>query len=268
MTWSVVYGADSYHVQISNSSMFDTLFVDADVGINKYQWTGLVPNSTYYWRVNAQEDGASSEWSPVCHYYVGLSTFVISYSWYYGGQTWTLEKAINGGDYYKYHEQTRNYNFASYVTDEDPWVKAIAYELHQAAKSKGYSSIQEAEFILKFVQNIPYALDEDTTGQMEYPRYSVETLVDRCGDCEDLSVLYASIMQADPINIDTVLLEFHKSGSPGHMATGLWGSGLTGKYYSYNGRDFYYCETTNASYNIGVFPTTFLNGYICTVLPC
>jgi hypothetical protein len=268
LTWSPINDADYYHVQISKVSSFSSLVVNSTVETTRYQLpSSIQDNSTYYWRVQAEQDGMWSAWSPAWHFYLGHSSLSISISWTYGGISWTLIDTVPGSDYYPYHDRTRNYNYASYVTD-DKWVETIASKLDQMADAKSYSTYQEAEFVLKFVQSIPYALDINTAGQEEYPRYSLETLVDHVGDCEDLAALYASLMQSSSIHIDTVLLKFTKTGASGHMATGVAGNGLPGTYFVYSGVKYYYCETTNSSYSIGVYPTSTLDGYTCTVLPC
>jgi hypothetical protein len=268
LTWSSVEGADSYNVQVSNTSSFSFLVVNTTVEETKYQLTSSIQdNATYYWRVQAERDGDRSAWSSIWQFYLGHSSFPISFSWDYGGVSWTLTETIPGSDYYFYHDQARNYDYASYVTD-DRWVEAIAAKLDQMADSRGYSIHQKAEFVLKFVQSIPYMYDIESTGQEEYPRYSVETLVDHVGDCEDVAVLYASLMQASSINIDTVLLMFTKPGETGHMAVGVAGVGLSGWFFIHGERTYYYCETTNSSYGIGDYPASVLNGFTCTVLPC
>jgi hypothetical protein len=56
------------------------------------------------------------------------------------------------------------------------------------------------------------------------------------------------------------------TGETGHMAVGIAGS-YSGSYYVYEGKDFYYCETTGVGWMIGEFPTQ-LDGFDASVLPC
>ena len=268
LNWEGVDDADRYRVQLSLNANFTHLLLDIEI-----EQTEVAPpislqeGSKGYWRVQACNDEIRSEWSPVSCFNIGSDSFNVEFQWTYSGQTWTYSDIIDGNYYYSYRDKPRTYDFASYVIFEDEFIRSVAEYFDREATGRGYSTIQKAELVLAFVQSIPYQLDEESTGYIEYPRYPVETLVDGVGDCEDKAALYAAIMQADPLNIDAVLLMFTKSGSSGHMATGIWGSGLDGTYYDYNGRTYYYCETTANGWKIGQQPTQ-MDDYECQVLPC
>jgi len=64
LSWSASTGADSYRVQVSTSSTFDTLVYDTP-GITgtSAAVSGLGSRVTYYWRVNATNAGGTSGWS-------------------------------------------------------------------------------------------------------------------------------------------------------------------------------------------------------------
>ncbi len=193
---------------------------------------------------------------------VGNST--ITYSWSYMGTDWTLTETVANATYISYHDLPKTYHYPSYVTKSDAVVVNIAAELKGDAETRGYNT---AQFILSFVQNVPYGTDENTTGFVNYPRYPVETLVDHIGDCKDHSFLYASLMESQPENVSMVLLQLMpNNGGVGHMATGMWGSGYSGTYFHYDGRDYYYCETTSPGWKIGQMPPQ-VEGYDVTVLP-
>ena len=118
-----------------------------------------------------------------------------------------------------------------------------------------------------FVQNVPYGTDENTTGQVNFPRYPDETLVDGIGDCKDHSTLYVSLMESPAINVAMVLLELTEAGvSVGHMATGILATGYTGTYVPYDGSNYFYCETTSPGWLIGQMPPD-MQGYSIQVLP-
>jgi len=205
-------------------------------------------------------NATSDNHSPV--FYAGNCT--ITYSWSYNGKLWTLNEVVSNASYYGYRDQPKTYDFASYVTKTDSIVVKIAQELKSDATKNGYNP---AQFILSFVQNVPYGTDENTTGFANYPRYPVETLVDTVGDCKDHSTLYVSLMESQPVNVSMVLLQLMpNNGGVGHMAAGIWGSGYSGTYFQYDGRDYYYCETTSQGWMIGEMPTP-VKGYDVTVLP-
>jgi hypothetical protein len=66
-SWNESSGATSYHLQVSTNSEFSTTVVDqSDIGTNGYPvMSGLLPGTTYYWRVNASNDYSTSDWSSV-----------------------------------------------------------------------------------------------------------------------------------------------------------------------------------------------------------
>ena len=73
---------------------------------------------------------------------------------------------------------------------------ATADQLRADAISKGYTSdIDILRYIYAFVGQIQYAYDLDTTNFSEYPKYPLEMLYDRSGDCEDSSALFISLVE-------------------------------------------------------------------------
>ncbi|WP_292522146.1 hypothetical protein [Methanoculleus sp.] len=111
-----------------------------------------------------------------------------------------------------------------------------------------------------FVQQIPYDKDENTTSYIEgvlprhvrslddgieYPKYPVEMLVDGRGDCEDAAILMTGLL--DALGYDTVLLKYSN-----HMAIGIrmdafnpYYAKYTPKYFTYEGKHYYYIEGTD-----------------------
>ena len=102
-------------------------------------------------------------------------------------------------------------------------------------------------FVLAFVQSLPYTSDDVTTEADEYPRYPLETLYEDGGDCEDTSILFSSILRV--INIDNCLAVIR---NPGHMMVGVWGhDDYQGSSWSHDGKKYYCCETTGEGFRIG-----------------
>jgi hypothetical protein len=66
LVWEQSTGASSYQVQVSTEPGFSTIVLDQS-GITStfYLVSGLARNTTYYWRVNAANDGRSGQWSTV-----------------------------------------------------------------------------------------------------------------------------------------------------------------------------------------------------------
>lgn len=190
--------------------------------------------------------------------------YTVTYSWEYMGKDWTLKDNVSAATYDDYRDRPKTYDYVSYVTKDDPVVIEIANQLKGMAKNE---SCGTAQFVLSFVQNVPYGTDENTTGLVNYPRYPVETLVDGVGDCKDHSTLYVSLMESQALNVSMVLLLLTPpTGDVGHMAAGIGMAGYTGTYFQYDGRDYFYCETTSPGWIIGDMPQQ-VKGYSVQVLP-
>jgi transglutaminase-like putative cysteine protease len=193
----------------------------------------------------------------------------VTYSWAYpynSNREWTISVKIPATTYSDYSDPAKTFDFASYVTKDDPIVNEIAKELKTDASDNHFDT---AQFVLSFVQNVPYGTDENTTTPPtdNFPRYPDETLVDGVGDCKDHSTLYVSLMESPAINVGMVLLELTEAGvSVGHMAAGILATGYTGTYVQYGQNDYFYCETTSAGWTIGQMPAE-MKGYSIQVLP-
>jgi len=169
------------------------------------------------------------------------------YEWNYDGTPFRLNLAIPEDVYDYCHNMERApiENYSIYVThpnDDAKLVNPLAAELKKLAGQKGYGAEKTVNFTASFVQNLKY--EEDTNG--EYPNYPVETLHDMRGDCEDLSILTAALLQS--MGYDGVLIRFTspKEGEAGHMAVGVVVPGLSsGDSYTYDGKKYYYLETTS-----------------------
>lgn len=188
-----------------------------------------------------------------------------TYYWSFDWRQWSLHVNIPR-DRYAYYRHSgvdrspyTTSQMAAFVTSDDSVVVEIANDLYSLAGGKGYDYYDTVDFILRFVQSLEYTYDNTTTSMNEYWRFSVETLVDETGDCEDTSILFASIMEA--IGYDAVLIN-----PPGHLAVGILGSeGYQGSYYTYSGQRYYYCETTGEGWIMGQIPSEYL-GQSATII--
>ncbi len=189
------------------------------------------------------------------------------FAWDYNGQHWTWNLSIPQDLYDAYKSvpvstRTRNgpagYGFCT--TTKDAYVQSLAQELNDTANRLGYDSYDKVSFILAFVQSLPYTSDKVTTGYDEYPRFPIETLVDDGGDCEDTSILFATL--ALILGYGTVYIN-----PPDHYAVGILGNDMHGTYWTYpegSNNTYYYCETTGDGFTIGQLPIEFQgqNAYI------
>jgi ferredoxin len=86
--------------------------------------------------------------------------------------------------------------YAAFATPSDATIMAIADELRSMATERGITSdLDFLRFVYAFVGWIPYAYDIDSTNYTEYPKYPLEMIYDRSGDCEDSSILYISLVE-------------------------------------------------------------------------
>ena len=252
--WDDDYLLENDYIDIdgtSNSKILEVVF-DAVTGT----WSGD-DNDGY---ADGRDDGSGSydDDDGILWYDIDLVEveYDKTYQWSYGYKSFSLHVEIPRDKYayYKHMSVDRSpYPFsggAHFVTSDDEVIIEIANELNSLGQSQGYDYYEMVNFVLRFVQSLEYTYDNTTTPMNEYWRFSVETLVDETGDCEDTSILFASIMEA--MGYDAVLIL-----PTGHAAVGIAGSGYYGTYYSYNGVNYYYCETTGSGYNMGDLPESY-----------
>ena len=177
-----------------------------------------------------------------------------NYQWDYGFSEWNWDLPITLNTYVEYYNRQRPQDFASYVDlakdpQDDNYINYMIKKINEAAKSHSYSIDETLNFVIAFVQSLPYTVDIETTPFDEYPRYPIETLFNRGGDCEDTSILVAALL--DNMGLDVALLCLKDAS---HMAVGVAISGAYGTYYEYNGKKYYYLETTGEGWTIGQIP--------------
>jgi len=179
------------------------------------------------------------------------------FAWDYDGNHWTWNLSIPVALYDAYKavpDSTRiqngpaGYDFC--VTTKDSYLQGLVEKLNETVTQLGYGSLDQINFILAFVQSIPYKSDLNTTGYEEYPRFPIETLVDQAGDCDCKSVLFATL---------TLMMGYGAVfiSPTDHLAVGVLGNGLSGTYWTYENRTYYYAETTGTGFKVGELPDEF-----------
>jgi hypothetical protein len=179
------------------------------------------------------------------------------FAWNYGGEYWTWNLSIPAALYKAYvavpdsvRAQVPLPGFGYFTTTQDSYLQALVAKINATATQQGYSSYQEVNFVLAFVQSIPYVTDLNSTGYQDYPRFPVETLVDNVGDCKSHSTLFATLTLM--LGYGTVYIN-----PPDHLAVGILGNNLQGTYWTYDNQTYYYCETTGEGFTIGQLPAQF-----------
>ncbi len=144
---------------------------------------------------------------------------------------------------------------ADFVTKNDVVITQLAEKLDSIALNEGFTEIQRLNFMLNFVQYVvDYQDDNSTAGCEEYWRYPIETLVEQRGDCEDSTLLFASIMEN--VDVDSVLLFYVLDDTNGHLATGIQSDeNISGTVIDYKQKSYYYCETTSVGFAVGEKPS-------------
>ena len=154
--------------------------------------------------------------------------------------------------------------FQYFVTPEDPYLRELALMLDNISKENGFDNLTEANFILSFVQEVPYVEDYTATGFLDYYKFPLETLM-KGGDCEDKSILLYTLLHILGYDAILFVMEVHYFGVQGHVAVGLNiendkspFSRFLKDYYTYRNEKYYYMESTGATsevLGIGGFKT-------------
>ena len=184
------------------------------------------------------------------------------YHWEFDNKNYTIKIEIDGKSYNKLrHHKKGRYrkqikNLVSIVEEASETLGPLVNEFRRIMPSS-WSDEKRINFVLAFVQCLPYTRDEVGTGLKEYYRYPIETLVDSAVeekgvDCEDTSVLLASILR--PLGYKVALLLV-----PRHIAVGVKGPLRATRFWKnqFNRSDYFFCETTGQGWRLGQVPEKF-----------
>lgn len=164
-------------------------------------------------------------------------------------------------DYYSGIERIKDEDYGVYVFDpyDTDYIEIVVDQLMLGFPEE--SDVDKINFAASFVQNLEYKFDSETNESFEYPRFPVETVFngEGGGDCEDLSILCACIL--DHMGYDVALLRL-----PDHMAVGvhLDEDDLPG--YDYYTGNYYFLETTSAV-SCGPIPEDYKSPSELTIYP-
>ncbi len=144
--------------------------------------------------------------------------------------------------------------YLSFITDPQMELvySATADALRAGAPGTAKDPDEYLEYLTVYVQSMPY----DTSHDEAEPKFAVETVIDRAGDCDDKSILLAGLLSREGYNVS--LLYFPADS---HMAVGI-----AADEPGFRGSGYHFIEPTNLSL-IGVPPETFENGKVLTSDP-
>jgi len=123
-------------------------------------------------------------------------------------------------------------------------------KISQTHKNK--NNLVRIDNLLQFVHdpNFKYSYDEETTPYVEYARFPIETLVERTGDCECLSILVAALFKLHGYKAALLLTSNHCIAGvevPGNIQIlGKWVESETGVKY-------WICEATGSGWTVGEY---------------
>ncbi len=181
-------------------------------------------------------------------------------SLYHSFNFWVLNLTVPYDAYQFYRDYPAGYrigdnlSYLSYfLTPNDTYIRELAHMLDTIAKKNGWDRLTEANFILTFVQHVPYVSDFASTGFVDYYKFPLETLFQKGGDCEDKSLLLATLLYILGYDVVLFAMEVQFQGLYGHVAVGIDVKNKTGPfarylqyYYAYDGKDYYYMESTGS----------------------
>ena len=155
---------------------------------------------------------------------------------------------------YEYYKGLARYygndEYINYINDpiNAEYIDMIVENLNEIGDRREYTDGERVREAISFCQSFEYVEDDSSTTHTEWPKYPIELLYERKGDCEDTSILLAGILKK--MGYGVALIKFDD-----HMAVGIKGDEtIYGTSYNFEGDDYYYVETTNKGWYIGEIP--------------
>lgn len=179
----------------------------------------------------------------------GAETYESEFSYQLGGETHRLSSEIPRGlvDYYESRPRN-NRDWGRYVSD--PHDKLAMMSTAGIFRQKGDTPWEQVNHAMRFVQSLEYTRDEISAGRSQYTAYPIETMETTEGDCEDTTLLLASLL--DALNIGSVIFDIPEEQ---HMALGVLGEeSISGSSIEYRDESYYYAETTALGWEFGEAP--------------
>jgi len=187
-----------------------------------------------------------------------------NYGWEYDNYDWTWELEYSYDEYYQYSNLPRKDYLGWREYTLDSTTKKLAGGILNASIKKGYDYYEKINFVLSFVQSLPYGQDDLSSGYDEYPRYPIETLFERGGDCEDTSILAAAILR--DMGYDVCLLIFPDHAAVGVLVPSSYSPNYnypSNPYFFYNSgyyngdKKYCYVESTGNGWRLGMVPSKY-----------
>jgi len=170
----------------------------------------------------------------------------------YGGQVYQIPIAVNrnlANFYGSYPFVDLGVYLGAPASEEvrRSMVKHLRHHAQNLEPQQGRSRRAEAvNFLLHFVQALPYQTDHDQFGGERY-LFAEETLAFPASDCEDRSVLFAYLVR-EILHMEVIGLMY-----PGHAAAAVYFARekVPGDYVKHRGKTYVVCDPTYIGADIG-----------------
>jgi len=125
-------------------------------------------------------------------------------------------------------------------------ISELAAKIRQISEEEGFDELAEIHLAMAFTLSMEYAYDDEVYGR-EYPKFPVEMLADKEGDCTDFSAVCGALLYRLGHETAYVLMDFPHEEA-GHAALGVHPPvPHSGSYLQKQGntdQKYYYCEVT------------------------
>lgn len=189
----------------------------------------------------------------------------IIFTWKYKNKDYSLKQTLSNSLYKKYTELPKSFVYSSNnppanprdsfykmlisTTSGDTYLDKLLNDLKSLAAKEGYKQDQLVEFVMAFVQYIPY--DQAKAAKNEgIANYPYETIYKNTGVCSDKSFLSSLLLRK--LGYGTIIFDFPDAN---HSAVGIQCPINDSSYQS----GYCYAETTNY-FPIGVLPQSLDSG--------
>lgn len=271
-SWSDDGVSDVWRVRVADDPEFESILLDVMVSAASLTVPlDLEENATYYWCVMAGWQDIWSEWSETSSFTKSPKTITIEHQWTFIEEEWSMNITISIEDYAEAMGYTRSLfspsSYGVFVTPDQQAVVQIANYLMNESDSMNLIPTMRVWLAMTFVQSYSFADDDDTHGVANYANFPVETLVEGRGDCEDHAALFVSIVRA--MGFDAIQI-YMTDGAVGHMSAGVVGIDVLpsiSSYISYQGKQYWFCETAGQYYLPGLSPVNNLQEWSVVPVP-
>jgi hypothetical protein len=188
------------------------------------------------------------------------NTHTTTYTWVYKNKDYRI-RVLDPDYLYSYYKSLPRLETMDYVAyifdcyDDDYWlhIKEQLYRMLDGLKSDE----DKINLVASFVQVLQYVDDKINDTVYEYPKYPVETLFDKKGDCEDKAILTATLL--DLIGYQVCLIRL-----PNHMAAGVrYNDKLKNEFKE----GYCFLETTRYNWGVGQVPPEYTHESNITIYP-